>query len=326
MGSYKSNQNNKALAILAIIALLGVSGYQWFSNNQLKSKFKQQEAALIEIETIQAELNHDYSIALENLEDLKSENEDLNKLIDSQKKELAEQREKVNELIFVKRDLGRARDELSKLNSQVVQYVNEINKMKEEIGVLTEDNIQLRQQTVMLTSDLEQEREIKSKLEQENIDLSTEKEELTKTKETLGKKVDIANAIKINKMEVTGFSESKNGKLKSTNKSKNIDLLRVCFVTEQNLVTPSGSKTFYARVISPTGETIAVEDAGSGVLTDKMTNEKVRYTTSGSVNYNNQETNACLDWKLQNALFKGLYELEIYNNGYLVGKGDFLLK
>ena len=103
-------------------------------------------------------------------------------------------------------------------------------------------------------------------------------------------------------------------------------MLRVCFLTETNMVTQPGNKKFYIRIINPTGETVAVEDAGSGVLTNKLDNSQVRYTTSGDVNYKNEDTNACIDWTLPEKLVKGDYKIEMYNNGFQVGKGQFKLK
>ena len=103
-------------------------------------------------------------------------------------------------------------------------------------------------------------------------------------------------------------------------------MLRVCFLTETNMVTTSGQKKFYIRIINPQGETIAIEDQGSGVLTNKLDNSQVRYTTSGNVTYNNEDTNACIDWTLAEKLVKGDYKIEMYNNGFPVGKGSFLLK
>ena len=103
-------------------------------------------------------------------------------------------------------------------------------------------------------------------------------------------------------------------------------MLRVCFLTETNMVTSSGQKKFYIRIINPQGETIAIEDQGSGVLTNKLDNSQVRYTTSGEISYKNEDTNACIDWTLSDKLVKGDYKIEIYNNGFQVGKGVFKLK
>lgn len=322
------NQKNNftAWAVVALLGLLGLNAYQWFSNNQLKSQNQEQTKLTSELTKAQAELDQDYQQSLEDLEKLKGSNNELNALIDSQKKELEVQKAKISDLIWSKRELGKAQEEIKKLNTKVADMVVELTKMKDENKVLVDQNSLLTTQNQTLTTDLNTERTQKEELVATKAALSSEKENLSKTNEALASKVDIASAIKINKITVSGFEIEKNGKLDQKSKAKDIDLLRFCLDTEANQVTPSGNKKFYIRMISPTGETIAVEDKGSGVLTNKQDNSQVRYTTSGDVSYNNQATNACIDWTLGNQIAKGLYDVEVYNNGFLVGKSNVQLK
>ena len=50
------------------------------------------------------------------------------------------------------------------------------------------------------------------------------------------------------------------------------------------------------------------------------------YTTSGSIDYQNEDTRGCISLSLSEKIIKGIYDVEIYNNGFMVGKGDFKLK
>ena len=157
--------------------------------------------------------------------------------------------------------------------------------------------------------------------------LIVEKEEIIKEKAILSGKVDIAEAIKINYMEVQGYQVKNDGKTKKKNKAKNINMLRTCFLTETNVVAKGGEQEFYIRIIDPVGETIAdSNDGGAGVLTNKLDNTQVMYTTSGSIDYQNEDTRGCISLSLSEKLTKGIYDVEIYNNGFMVGKGDFKLK
>jgi hypothetical protein len=136
----------------------------------------------------------------------------------------------------------------------------------------------------------------------------------------------MANAIKINFMKVQGYQLKDNGKKKKKSRAKNINLIEVCFTTETNLVTPAGAKEFQIRLIDPLGETVAREDMGSGVLTNKLDNTQVRYTSTGIVEYNNEDTEGCIQWKVNDSLSKGMYDVEIYNNGFKVGNGNYKMK
>lgn len=319
MNSTQSKQNFTAIAITAIIALLGLNGYQWYVNSKLSSANQVQQTEMMEMQKIQAELDQDYQAALESLEEMRGENSQLNSLIDSQKSELKAQKDKINNLIWSKKELDKAKAEIKSLNANVAKYMADIQQLREENKTLSESNTQL-------TMRVEEEIKAKEEVIQARNSLSSEKESLMKTNETLSTKVDMANAIKINYLEVKGFEVKDDGKLKEKSKAKDIEMLRVCFLTETNMVTSPGNKKFYIRVINPTGETVAVESAGSGVLTNKQDNSQVRYTTSGDVNYKNEDTNACIDWTLPEKLIKGDYKLEMYNNGFMVGKGQFKLK
>jgi len=321
-----TKSNLTAWGIVAIIGLLGLNAYQWFSNNQLKNQNSEQVLLTNNLQKAQAELDREYQLAIDNLEQMRSDNQAANSLIDSQKKELEVQKTKISELLWSKRELGKAQEEIKGLNSRIKDMIAEVIKLKEENTVLTEQNTQLTNQNQSLNSDLTKEREEKEEVVKAKTQLASEKETLAKTNESLSSKVDLASAIKINSLDVKGYEIKKNGKLDQQSRAKNIDMLRFCIKTETNLVTPAGMKRFFIRVISPLGETISVENSGSGVLTNRLDNTQVRYSTSGEVNYKNQDTNACIDWNLAQKLTKGLYNVEVFNGGFPVGKGTFQLK
>lgn len=322
----KSKNNLSAMAIIAIIALIGLNGYQWFSNSQLQSQNIRQETELVELEKVQAELEQDYTAALEGLEDMRSDNNELNSLIESQKVELKSQKDKINNLIWTKRELNKAKDEIANMNSQAAQYVAELAKLRDENVSLMASNTQLKQQNSSLNTQYLNEQNAKKEIEEARAVLAAEKERLAKTNEVLDTKVDMANAIKINFMKVQGYQLKDNGKKKKKSRAKNINLIEVCFTTESNYVTPAGEKEFQIRLIDPLGETVAREDMGSGVLTNKLDNTQVRYTSTGTIDYNNEDTEGCILWKVNDRLPKGMYDVEIYNNGFKVGNGNYKMK
>jgi myosin heavy subunit len=322
----KSKNNLSAMAIIAIIALIGLNGYQWFSNSQLKTQNIRQETELVELEQVQAELEQDYTAALEGLEDMRSDNNELNSLIESQKVELKSQKDKINNLIWTKRELNKAKEEIANMNTQAAQYVAELAQLRDENAMLMASNTQLKQQNSSLNTQYLNEQTAKKEIEAARAVLAVEKERLAKKNEVLDTKVDMANAIKINFMKVQGYQLKDNGKKKKKSRAKSINLVEVCFTTETNLVTPSGPKEFQIRLIDPLGETVAREDMGSGVLTNKLDNTQVRYTSTGVIDYNNEDTEGCIEWRVNDRLPKGMYDVEIYNNGFKVGNGNYKMK
>jgi cytoskeletal protein RodZ len=324
--TYNSKNNTQTFLIIALLGLLGLNAYQWYSNNNLTTTTETQKASITNLEKAQAELDTDYQAALGQLEGLRGDNKVANDLIDSQKRELLAQKSKISELIWTKKELGQAKSEMAKLNQQVTQYVAEVNSLKAENTSLKESNVQLNTANQTLTTTLDTEVKAKEEVTAAKNALATEKAKLAEENKGLSTKVDMANAIKINFMDVKGFDVKDDGKLKGKDKAKDIEMLRICMTTETNLVTPSGNKKFFIRVVTPTGETLAQDDKGSGTVTNKLDNSTVRYTTSADINYENKDTNACIDWTLTNKLAKGAYGIEMYNNGFMVGKGSFNLK
>ncbi|MDF1696039.1 MAG: hypothetical protein P1U56_09420 [Saprospiraceae bacterium] len=322
----KSKNNLAAWAIIAIIALIGLNGYQWFTNSQLKSQNIRQSSELVELEKVQAELDQDYNNALESLEHMRGDNKELNNLIESQKTELRSQKDKINNLIWTKRELKKAKEEIANMNSRAAQYVAEVTQLREENELLAASNSELTQQNATLSMQYQNEQRAREEIEEARAVLASERERLAKTNEELDVKVDMANAIKINFMKVQGYQKKKDGKLKKKKKAKDINVIEVCFTTETNMVTAPGAKEFQVRLIDPLGETIAREDMGSGILTNKLDNTQVRYTASGVVDYNNEDTEGCVRWSFSDRLPKGEYDVEIYNNGFNVGNGTYKMK
>lgn len=324
--STKSKNSKSLLGIGLILLLLALNGYQWLTNSKLKSNLNEKKAAYIELEKLNTELDQDYQSALTDLEDLRGDNQELNALIDTQVAELAAQKKKISGLIWTEKELGKARQEMKKLQTMANEYVAEITKLKEENEMLASTNEQLSTENNMLSEENEVNRKKITNLDSVKTVLVAKTEDLSSENEELSYKVEMAEAIKINFLEVTGYDVKDNGKLASRSRASKVEMLRTCFTTETNLVTEAGEKEFQVAYIAPNGELLYVEELGSGSFTNKLTGDLQRYTASGTATYNNKELNACLDWKPNFQLPKGMYKVAIFNNGFEVGKGEFKLK
>ena len=107
---------------------------------------------------------------------------------------------------------------------------------------------------------------------------------------------------------------------------KNVEYLKICFNTTANEIADQGMEQFYVRIINPIGETLAVEDLGSGITTNNRTGEEIRYTKVKELDYSNEEMSACFHWQPNTPFTKGTYDIEVYNKGYLAGAGSVTLK
>lgn len=315
-----SKQRLVAIAAVIIVALLAVNAFLLVSYNKRGKANTDLTSQLDETEKLKQDLEKQYYEAVSELESMRGSNEELNSLIEKQKEELKSQKDKIDGLLANKGSLDKARKEIANLKNQVQQYLAEVNQLREQNQILTDDNTRLKDENTNLNTNLETERTATQQLTSEKAMLVSEREELSK-------KVSIASVVKVGGLEVSGQKLRKSGKSVSRKNAGNVDQINICFETTENQVIEPGTEVFYIRIINPLGETLAVDDMGSGVLTNSANGEQVRYTIAKEVQYNRDVNKYCLNWAPTNAEFqKGTYDVEVYNKGYLAGRSSFTLK
>ncbi len=324
-----SKQRLIAIAAIIIVALLGINAFLLWNKYGLEEKNAQQEVKIDETQELLKDMETQYHEAISELDEMKGSNEELNTIIEEQKTELEKQRAKYSRVLSsgkaTKADLEDARAQLSQLRTQLDSFVAENNILKEEKQALTQQAVRLTEEKTVLQEEVEKERTMNTELQTVRAELVSEKEGLEAEKLELEKKVDIASVVKVQTVEVTGWKIKKSGKATKKKYAKNVDRLRICFDATENAVVPAGKEYFFVRIINPLGETLAVEGLGSGVLTDAK-NQDVRYTKRKEFEYNNEAMQSCMNWEPNVAFAPGNYEVEVYNKGYLSGKGAFSLK
>lgn len=102
----------------------------------------------------QEKLEQDYEQAVNSLEELKGDNQELNQIIDQQKDELKVQKNKIAANLTTSKDYKAAKAEIEKLKAQAEKFIQEINDLKSQNLVLTEANQQLQTDKTMLSDQL----------------------------------------------------------------------------------------------------------------------------------------------------------------------------
>ena len=314
------------IAIVAVIALLGVAGYLGYQNSELRKANEATVAQLDETEILKGEVEKQYYESLAELEEMRGDNEEVNAELEAAKADLMDQKKRIDVLMRDKKNLARARRELAQLKEQTASYVAEITQLREENGLLAEQNQNLSTENEGLQRSVAEASQVNEELTAARAELMSEREVLREENNSLASTVTMASVVKVGSVDVTGLKMKDNGKTVKKRYAKNVDLLNVCFETLSNDVTTPGDETFHVRVINPLGETLAVEEMGSGVLTNVLTKEQVRYTKAADHAYQNGVGQVCVTWDTPVALSKGKYGVEVYNKGYLSGTGDFTLK
>jgi predicted nuclease with TOPRIM domain len=325
-----NNSSQQRLLIIAgiiIAVLLLTNGILLFNKYKQDDVVDTQAAQLDESNKLKIELEKQYQEALSELEEMRGSNDELNAIIDQQKEELRQQKAKIDGLLASGNEVGRAKAEMKNMRSQVAGYVAEIERMKTEIEGLKGERDQLTSRTQALTANLDSVNVRASQLEGEKSALTAEKQQLTTEKTELTEKVTLGSAIKVDKITVTPLKERNSGKTVKKKFAKNVDQLKICFTTSENRVARPGNETFYVRLLNPVGETMAIDELGSGIFHSKEHNDKIRYTYMKDYDYNQDAAEVCFNWDPNVGAFsKGKYTVEVYNKGYITGKSTFDLK
>ena len=86
--------------------------------------------------------------------------------------------------------------------------------------------------------------------------------------------------------------------------AKSVDRLKVCFTAAANDVAETGLERFFVRIINPVGETMAVENLGSGIMKLAGGSDEVRYTQVKEVDYDKPRDGSLLSIGQQAKLSK----------------------
>ncbi|MFT4759350.1 MAG: hypothetical protein ACI9XO_002023 [Paraglaciecola sp.] len=316
----KKGSTKAFIPIVLVLGLLmlGFIGYQAYQNSATNRTLEAKIAQLEEADELRIELEYQYNESLTELEEMRGLNEELNTLIDEQKAELKTQKTKVSKMIRQKRDLANVRSELAEFKAQSDALVAQVESLLSENEALAAKNEALELDNSLLKEDLNGKIAENGALDQARAMLVSEKKVLTK-------KVNIASVINVKNVKVEGFKMRGDKPIKKKN-AKTIDQLKVCFTTILNEVTQPGLEKFYIRIVNPIGETMAVEELGSGKIVDKKTGGQVPFTQVKEYDYVNDEAELCFIWEPNMSFQRGNYQVEVYNKGHKSGAGTFSLK
>lgn len=196
---------------------------------------------------------------------------------------------------------------------------DDIRKLKEENGIL-----------VAKTQTLENE---KQQVIVENTSLKTEKEALSTTltktvddfttkNNDLKRQVTLASAMKAINVQVTALSSKGKERDGGEYKAKRIDQLKVSFIMPTNPVAAQNNKDIYVRVLDTNG---AVVETGNGGIV-QVDGKEIGYSFKESVPFENNDQRVNLVSGKGANYTKGKYNVELYSEGFKIGKGTFEVK
>ena len=213
--------------------------------------------------------------------------------------------------------LQRQKDKIVKLLSLNASNVQLIRKYKNEITTMRDimksyivqiDSLNTRNK--LLASE---NTEIKQQINQ----VRNTNTELSKVKEELSSKVEVASVIQAKDI----VAVSLNKKRKETNRIGNLDKLRICFTLRENPLAQAGQKDVYMRVIRP--DSLVVTGSPDNLFEYK--GNKIIYSATRQVDYMNQDIDVCIFLDNNGDFIVGNYSVELYLDNNIIGKTNFML-
>ncbi|OFX74691.1 MAG: hypothetical protein A2X12_03520 [Bacteroidetes bacterium GWE2_29_8] len=235
-------------------------------------------------------LNEDYGII----------NEDL-KMKDSIIQNKAKEIEK---LLNENHDLRRVKRKLEYLRSIVQGYLTQIDSLQTVNKELVHEN-----------------KKISSEYSKEKI----KTQELSKDKDVLAGKVNIASVLKAYKITLSAVRLRYGGKKEeATEKAKRADKLKVCFTLSENNIIPAGAKTIYIRVAGPDNLVFAESNDDTHSFINQ--GATLQYSIKKDINYQNKEMDICAYWDKQMDYNPGKYNVTIFADANEIGSAQIILK
>lgn len=273
-------------------------------------KSKQATALSAELSTSEkryTDLDAKYSEALSEIESYRGKNATLDSVLAIKEKAIIDMRANLSQE-RKKRQLSETdyKSQLTDLNSMITGLTARVDSLQRENRVLVV-------QKDSLGNDITQKQSAISQLQTTNT--------------TLTQKVTVASLLIPSNIVMEGIRDKSNGKESETNHASKVQHLKICFDIPQNKVSDAGSKTFMVRILDPQGAVLSVDNQGSGVFTSVENGTQMQYTTSTTVDYQQQaQAGLCTKWSQTTPFQVGNYTAEIYQDGYLLGKQTLALK
>lgn len=314
METTESNNNGLLKVIIGVmVGVLALLGYLFMGarnetlelQKSLTSKVEQLSSTQIKLDSISKSLDEKI-LEVQSLGGNVAELEAVKAQLENDKKKLK------TDLTF---SVQKYESKIKDYETFLATKDDDIRKLKEENGML-----------VAKTQTLETE---KQQVIVENASLKTEKEVLSTTladvntkNSDLSRQVTLASAMKAINVQVTALSSKGKERDGGAYKASRIDQLKVSFIMPSNPVAAQNNKDIYVRVLDANGA--VVENGNGGIV--QADGKEIGYSFKQSVPFENNDQRVDLVSGKGANYTKGKYSVELYSEGFKIGKGAFEVK
>jgi len=277
---------------LIVLALILTAGLVF-----LVVMYFDQKDKMIEMETVLTQekdsLANELRKMVRGYDTLRTNNDTLNAQLEREKR-------RIIQLLSVNASniqlIKKYRSEITTMREIMKSYIVQIDSLNTRNKILVAENTQIKQQI--------------TKVQKTNT-------ELEKVKDQLSSKVEIASLIQAKDIIVAAL----NKKRKETTRISLLDKLRTCFTLRENPIATAGQKEVFLRVLRP--DSLVIATSPDNLFDYK--GKKLIYSASRTADYLNQDIEMCIYLDNTGDFITGNYSVELYLEGSLIGKSNFML-
>jgi len=256
-----------------------------------------QKNKMVEMETVLTEekdsLANELRLMVHGYDTLKTDNDTLQANLDKERKRIVQLLSiNASNVQLVKK----YKNEITTMRDIMKTYIVQIDSLNQLNKQLVAENIDIRQQMT---------------------DVQNTNVELTKAKEELGAKVEVASVIQAKDI----IAVSLNKKRKETTRINLLDKLRICFTLRENPIAAAGEKEVFMRVIRP--DSLVISSSSDNFFEYK--GNRMVYSASRLVDYMNQDIEMCIFLDNTGDFIIGNYSVDLYLENNIIGRTTFML-
>ncbi|MEX0967554.1 MAG: hypothetical protein WD077_09965 [Bacteroidia bacterium] len=303
----RKEKRNRSILIGLIVLLIAINGVIGFMLYRSSQERQETAEALVESQELRVDLENQLADLEDQLLEYRGQNAELDSMVAVKTAEIERQAEEIRQVLREKQitlsNYQKAQKDIEVLRYYIKKYTGQIDSLSKANTMLTEENTGLKEtvKTVKLESD---------KIKDVNVRLEN--------------KLSLGSMLQVEALDIAGIRLKGSGKEKETYRAKHIDQIKTCFSIGENLVAEEGYRDVFMKVIDSEGSTIHAESLGSGTF--ELDGDQALYSTKKEIYYNNKPQNYCIYFDKGNAFTEGTYTIELYTEGYLLGKQSIEIK
>ena len=153
--------------------------------------------------------------------------------------------------------------------------------------------------------------------------VSKQNKKIIKQNEALQKQVAIGAVLQINNVLSSGIRIRSSGAQSETTRASKTNMIKTCFSIIENKLAQAGDKEIYIRILDSEGNLLKSPTPLTIINQEK---EELKMSSKRTINYQNQNTDLCIFYEIENSISAGNYIVEVYAEGFLIGETSIALR